>query len=79
MADIKPFRGILYDTEKVQNLEEVVTPPYDVISERQRKGYFDRHPQNIIRLILSKGQPHDTEKENRYTRAAEFFHGWLCN
>jgi uncharacterized protein (DUF1015 family) len=77
MADIKPFQGILYDTDKVKDLKEVVTPPYDVISERQRKGYFDRHPQNVIRLILSKGQPQDTAKDNRYTRAAEFFHGWL--
>ncbi len=77
MADIKPFQGILYDTDKVKDLKGVVTPPYDVISERQRKGYFDRHPQNVIRLILSKGEPHDTAKDNRYTRSAEFFHGWL--
>lgn len=77
MAKIVPFRGILYNREKIQDLGDVVAPPYDVISERQRQEYFDRHPQNVIRLILSKADPQDTEHNNRYTRAAEFFRGWL--
>jgi uncharacterized protein (DUF1015 family) len=77
MAKIIPFRGVLYNREKIHDLKDVVTPPYDVISERQRQEYFERHPQNVIRLILSKADPQDTEYNNRYTRAAEFFHRWL--
>ena len=77
MATIAPFRGILYDQDRIGKLSDVVTPPYDVISERQRKMYFDRHPQNVIRLVLSKEEPDDTEQNNRYTRAAAFFRSWL--
>ena len=77
MAKIIPFRGVLYNREKIHDLKDVVTPPYDVISERQRQEYFERHPQNVIRLILSKADPQDTEYNNRYTRAADFFHSWL--
>jgi uncharacterized protein (DUF1015 family) len=77
MAIIAPFRGILYNEDKIDKLSDVVTPPYDVISEQHRQMYFERHPQNVIRLVLSKGEPGDTEQHNRYTRAGAFFSSWL--
>jgi len=76
MARIVPFRGILYDWEKIHNLRDVITPPYDVISAREQEAFYQRHPQNIIRLILGKVYSQDTECNNRYTRAAKFFRGW---
>ncbi|MDY6838508.1 MAG: DUF1015 domain-containing protein [Thermodesulfobacteriota bacterium] len=77
MATISPFQGIVYNQERIQDLKDVVTPPYDVISERERQEYFDRHPQNVVRLILSQDEPDDTEENDRYTRAARHFHTWL--
>ncbi len=77
MARIRPFRGILYNPEKVPDLRAVVTPPHDVISAQEQQAYYEAHPQNMIRLILGKVFPEDTEYNNRYTRAAEFFHSWL--
>ncbi|NVM57112.1 MAG: DUF1015 domain-containing protein [Desulfobacterales bacterium] len=77
MARIVPFRGVLYNPKKIPDLKEVVTPPYDVISEREQQGYYERHPQNMIRLILGKEYPEDTEYNNRYTRAAKFFRSWF--
>lgn len=76
MARIVPFRGILYDSDKIPNLRDVITPPYDVISAGEQEAYYQRHPQNIIRLILGKAYPQDTEYNNRYTRAAKFFRSW---
>jgi uncharacterized protein (DUF1015 family) len=77
MAKIVPFKGILYDEDKIGALKDVVAPPYDVISEQDRRVFFERHPQNVIRLILSKGRPDDTVRNNRYTRAADCFGSWL--
>lgn len=77
MARVVPFRGILYNPEKISELKEVVTPPYDVISPRQQQEYYDRHPLNVIRLILGKEYPEDNEHSNRYTRSAKFFRNWL--
>lgn len=77
MAKVVPFHGIFYNSKKVAHLKEVVAPPHDVISEREQQEYYERHPQNIIRLILGKRHPEDTEDNNRYTRAAGFFHDWL--
>jgi len=75
MAVIKPFRGIRYNTETL-NIEKVVTPPYDVISEAEQDAYHACHPQNIIRLILGKQFLSDNQTNNRYTRAAECYETW---
>ncbi|NVL91379.1 MAG: DUF1015 family protein, partial [Desulfobacterales bacterium] len=77
MPRIIPFRGILYNPEKVPDLKAVITPPYDIISETEQQEYYKMHPQNIIRLVLGKTHPEDTEHDNRYTRAARFFRSWL--
>ena len=77
MAKVIPFRGILYDPNKVPDLKAVITPPHDVISETEQQEYYKAHPQNMIRLILGKVNSGDTEYDNRYTRAAKFFRSWI--
>jgi len=54
-----------------------MTPPYDVISPSEQEQYYKNHPNNIIRLDLGKEFPEDTETNNRYTRASEFFGDWV--
>src|SRR5690349_4034036 len=49
MARIRPFRALRYD---VPDLEAVVAPPYDVISEEDRAGYLARSPYNVVHLTL---------------------------
>ena len=77
MPRIIPFRGTLYDPKKVPDLKAVITPPHDVISVNEQQEFYKRHPQNMIRLVLGKVYPGDTEHDNRYTRAARFFRSWL--
>nr|HID59399.1 DUF1015 domain-containing protein [Desulfobacterales bacterium] len=78
MAKIIPFRGILYNPEVVPDLKLVTTPPYDVISQEDQEVFYRNHPKNIVRLILGKTYPSDTPKNNRYTRAANYFNDWLA-
>jgi uncharacterized protein (DUF1015 family) len=77
MAEIIPFRGILYNPEKINDFSDVIAPPYDVISPQQQDQLHQRHPNNVIRLILGKIEKNDTLQDNRYTRAAAFFKTWL--
>lgn len=79
MAIIKPFRGIRYNQEVVKDISSVVTPPYDVISPQEQERYYQVHPNNIIRLDFGKDLQGDTEKVNKYTRAAEFLEAWRKN
>jgi uncharacterized protein (DUF1015 family) len=54
----------------------VTAPPYDVISEDEQAALYERHPANVIRVILNRSLAQDDEKENVYTRAADFFEQW---
>src|SRR4030066_243422 len=60
MAEIVPFRGVLYNPAKVGDLNKVMAPPYDVISPKKQDELYERHPNNIIRIILGKTTPENT-------------------
>jgi uncharacterized protein (DUF1015 family) len=68
MPELKPFRAILYNKEKV-SLDNVVAPPYDVITSEQQLQLYERHPNNIIRLILGR-------ENNWYAEAVKIFQEW---
>lgn len=73
MAVIKPFRGVRYNKEKIQNLGKVVSPPYDVISEQEKRDYLNSSPWNIIRLIL----PEPDGGNDKYSSARNLLINWL--
>ena len=85
MARIYPFRALRYDTSRVR-MEDVVTQPYDKITPEMQQRYYEASPYNLVRIILGKHEPDDTEAEeflpagseahNVYTRAAEWLREW---
>jgi uncharacterized protein (DUF1015 family) len=85
MARIYPFRALRYDTQKVR-MEDVVTQPYDKITPEMQQAYYDRSKYNLVRVILGKREPDDTDafapdasqtpQHNVYTRAAESLASW---
>ena len=60
MAKIYPFRALRYDTSKVK-MEDVVTQPYDKITPAMQDAYYERSKYNLIRVILGKREPDDTD------------------
>lgn len=76
MALIRPFRGILYNSEKV-NIAEVIAPPYDVITPEEQEVLHQKSPYNIVHVELGKEKKGDDEKSNKYTRAAQILKKWL--
>lgn len=76
MAEVIPFRGIVYNTDKITALASVCTPPYDVISPEEQDRFYDAHPNNVIRLILGRTRDSDTAADNRYTRAGGDYETW---
>jgi uncharacterized protein (DUF1015 family) len=76
MADLKPFRGWRYNSDLVPDTAAVLAPPYDVIDAAQQRRLYQRHPHNVVRLILGEIRPEDTETDNRYTRAAAYLNRW---
>lgn len=78
MAIIFPFKGIRYNTKKIKNISATISPPYDVISDKEEK-WLRRFPYNIIHIELPKGtggtgfQP---VKTDRYQKAAQKLSLW---
>jgi uncharacterized protein (DUF1015 family) len=52
MADVKPFRAERYDEAKAGPLDQLVAPPYDVITPAERLEYLTRSPYNVVHLTL---------------------------
>ena len=77
MAVVAPFAGLRYNPAVVGNLADVVTPPYDVIDAGAQERYYQRHPNNIIRLEYGKALPGDDATHNRYSRAKSDFEAWI--
>lgn len=75
MVEIKPFKGVLYNKEKIEDFSLVITPPYDVINEKEQEEFYRSSPYNIVRLLLGKEQSGD-DGENKYTRAGKEFEEW---
>jgi len=73
MADIKPFRGYIYNTEKIKDIAKVLAPPYDVISPKMQDFLYKKSDFNVVRLILAKEESEKGKFENKYKRAKSFF------
>ncbi len=76
MADVRPFRGIVYNPEHIQ-LGGVLAPPYDVISDARREALYASNLRNIVRIDY--GAPFDDDVagvNDRYTRAAAHLESW---
>jgi uncharacterized protein (DUF1015 family) len=77
MAEVHPFRGILYNPEHIVDMADVVAPPYDVISPEQQEALYNRHDNNVVRLILGKSQAGDAGPSDIHARAAAYFGQWM--
>ncbi len=76
MAEIIPFRGFLYDVSKV-SMEDVLAPPYDIITPEGQESLYAKNPHNIVRIDFGKEEIGDNGIDNRYTRAKRCFDAWI--
>ncbi len=77
MSIVRPFKGIRFDPGEAEAaLSDLVAPPYDVISVDERSALAQRSRHNVIRLILPEPEKGETEKHNRYARAARLWRDW---
>lgn len=66
MALVSPFKGWHYNPEKLSNLSDLITPPYDVIPKGAEAEYYARNPYNFAQLILPKKPDDDYILANQY-------------
>jgi uncharacterized protein (DUF1015 family) len=78
MAEIAPFRGILY-SKQAGEPSQLLAPPYDVISDAERQELEARDPHNCVRLILPQKPKDAKEDDAKYGAAAELLKAWLAD
>lgn len=81
MALIAPLRGLRFNPDKIEKLDEVVTPPYDVISEEDGAKFLEKNVYNMIQLDL-RNNPHggsESVDAVRYQQAKSLFDTWQDN
>jgi uncharacterized protein (DUF1015 family) len=77
MAVIRPFKGIRYNQQKINNLADVICPPYDIISPQRQDELYSLSKYNFVRIEYNRELPQDDSQDNRYTRAANNLSQWL--
>jgi uncharacterized protein (DUF1015 family) len=68
----EPFPGLRYSPSHIARLDDVVCPPYDVISDTERMALEARSPVNVVRLEL----PQPGGSLDRYGEAARLLDAW---
>src|SRR5437867_11354068 len=72
MAEIAPFRALLYDPARAGSLDRLLAPPYDVVSPAERERLAAKSPYNFVRVDLPEG-----EGAAKYQNAARELSRWL--
>ena len=75
MACIRPFKALRYSTA-AGKIEDLVAPPYDVISSEERDEYITKNPSNIVNLTLPLDEEGDRSKFVKYARSAAKLNEW---
>lgn len=71
MAEIKPIRAWRYNSELTKSIDDLTSPLFDVVSDKQRKALY-KNPYNSIHLSVPQGP-------DAANRAAERLHQWKIN
>lgn len=74
MAEVKPFRAMMYCNDLAGEFSELCCPPYDIIPPAEQARLYREAPYNAIRLELAPG-----EGAQRYANAAATLKKWLDN
>jgi uncharacterized protein (DUF1015 family) len=75
MAVIRPFQGTRYGPQAGE-IENLVAPPYDVLSQEERDAYAAKNPHNIVHLTLPEQKSDDRSKFVKYARSAAALADW---
>jgi len=66
MAHIKPFKAFFYNKDIVEDLNNVITQPYDEITLKMEEEYRKKSPFNVIRII-----------KGNFEESGRLFNNWI--
>ncbi|MEX2547885.1 MAG: DUF1015 domain-containing protein [Chloroflexota bacterium] len=76
MPELFPFRALRYDASAVPDLSAVLCPPYDVISEAERRRLAAHDARNAVHVELPVA---GDQGGSPYEAAAQTFAAWIAD
>ena len=74
MAEVRPFKAMMYDEKRAGAFCEALLPAHDIIPPAEQARLYEEEPHNAIRLELAPG-----EGAARYANAAATLRQWLSD
>ena len=74
MADVRPFRGVRFNSDRVGPLGGVLCPPFDEINAERRDALLARGAHNVVRLESPKAE---SDGADIYAQSAAQLRAWL--
>jgi len=71
MVVFKPFKGLIPQLQEGEDIQQRISPPYDVIDEHELEG-LKSNPQNVTRITLNP-------EGGRYLNAAKELSDWISS
>lgn len=62
MVEIKPFRGLRYNPDRVDDISKVIAPPWDVIDDSMELQLRSISPFNVVNLISKNCNPENVKE-----------------
>ena len=72
MANLKGFKGLRYNDEKISKISDVIAPPYDVINKKQQEELLNQSQHNVVHIDFNDGIG-----DEKYLNAGKIFKEWL--
>lgn len=72
MANLKGFKGLRYNDEKISKISDVIAPPYDVINKKQQEELLNQSQHNVVHIDFNDGIG-----DKKYLNAGKIFKEWL--
>ncbi|MCM8785734.1 MAG: DUF1015 domain-containing protein, partial [Candidatus Omnitrophica bacterium] len=70
MIEIRPFKGLLYNLDKIKDISNVISPPWDLINQELKEKLISVCEYNIAKLIMSENNPE---------QSLNCFRSWIKN
>lgn len=77
MANIKPFKGYRYNSEKCGDISTVIAPTKYNIDDEAKSKLYELNEYNAVKIFDGVSYETDDENQNKYTRAKSYLREWI--
>jgi uncharacterized protein (DUF1015 family) len=79
MSTIRPFRGIRYATSRTRNVGTRLAPPYDILTEADKRALLARDACNFVKIDLPHTPPKSAGPPHAYEASRDTLRAWLSD